>query len=191
MTHAALVELAVKWLRTRYRCTIILSEQSCSSGEQPDAIGWKNRFRSVLVECKLSRADFLADQQKPFRSDSSQGMGSERYYLCAAGLIRPEELPAGWGLLEVANRVVKASVRCNSRRDLRSEQGLKNELNLLLASLARVELRIQPQTITDFLKWENRLARYNGGQLPTGISPAQAGNPYISALSPAGEEHSR
>jgi hypothetical protein len=45
-----------------------------------------------------------------------------------------------------------------------------NEMNLLLASLRRVEIRIEPQTITDFLKWKNRLAHYNGGVLPEGIA---------------------
>ena len=39
------------------------------------------------------------------------------------------------------------------------------EMNLLLASLRRVEVRIEPQTITDFLKWKNRMAEYNGGQI--------------------------
>jgi hypothetical protein len=43
-------------------------------------------------------------------------------------------------------------------------------MNLLLASLRRVEVRIAPQTITDFLKWKNRLAEYNGGCLPEGIA---------------------
>ncbi len=36
-------------------------------------------------------------------------------------------------------------------------------MNLLLASLRRVEIRIEPQTITDFLKWKNRMQQYNGG----------------------------
>jgi hypothetical protein len=44
---------------------------------------------------------------------------------------------------------------------------------LLLASLRRVEVRIEPQTITDFLKWKNRLAEYNGGQMPEGIVPPE------------------
>jgi hypothetical protein len=56
------------------------------------------------------------------------------------------------------------------RVDLRSEVGLMKEMNLLLASLRRVEVRIAPQTITDFLKWKNRLAEYNGGCLPEGIA---------------------
>jgi hypothetical protein len=52
---------------------------------------------------------------------------------------------------------------------MRSSEGFMNEMNLLLASLRRVEIRIEPQTITDFLKWKNRLAQYNGGRLPEGI----------------------
>ena len=73
MTHSELVEYAVGWLRG-YRCGVILSEQACVSGEMPDAIGWKKAAHSVLVECKISRADFLADRGKPFRKDDLLGM---------------------------------------------------------------------------------------------------------------------
>jgi hypothetical protein len=45
---------------------------------------------------------------------------------------------------------------------------------LLLSSLRRVEVRIEPQSITDFLKWKNRMAEYNRGTLPQGIAPADA-----------------
>jgi hypothetical protein len=45
-------------------------------------------------------------------------------------------------------------------------------MNLLLASLRRVEVRIEPQSLTEFLKWKNRMADYNGGALPEGILPA-------------------
>jgi hypothetical protein len=51
---------------------------------------------------------------------------------------------------------------------------MMKEMNLLLASLRRVEVRIEPQTITDFLKWKNRMIEYNGGVIPTGISPAES-----------------
>ena len=51
---------------------------------------------------------------------------------------------------------------------------MKWEMNLLLASLRRVEVRIEPRTITDFLKWKNRLVEYNGGKLPEGITAQQA-----------------
>jgi hypothetical protein len=46
--------------------------------------------------------------------------------------------------------------------------------------LRRVEVRIEPQTITEFLKWKNRKAEYNGGRLPEGIAaPEKEGNSYL------------
>jgi hypothetical protein len=179
MTHAQLVGVAVRWLRS-YRCGVVLSEQACSSGEMPDAIGWKRACHSVLVECKVSRADFLVDRGKSFRKQPKSGVGCERFYLVPKGLIRAEELPAGWGLLEVRNRKV-AMIRA-SARDLRSATGFRYEMNLLLASLRRVEIRIEPQSITDFLKWKNRMAEYNRGTMPEGIvSPEQEPNIFLDS----------
>ena len=67
------------------------------------------------------------------------------------------------------------------RPDLRTMAGLMKEMNLLLASLRRVEVRIEPQTITEFLKWKNRMAEYNGGRLPEGIATAeQERNTYLA-----------
>ena len=179
MTHARLVEQAVAWLRG-YRCGVILSEQACVSGEMPDAIGWKRASHSVLVECKISRADFLADRDKPFRQKSDLGLGCERFYLTPPGLLEPKELAPGWGLLEVRKRKVEMVRR--SARDLRTAAGLAYEMNLLLASLRRVEIRIEPQTITDFLKWKNRMAEYNRGSLPEGILAAgEEANCFLGA----------
>lgn len=177
MHHSRLVEDAVRWLRLKYRCGIVLSEQSCSSGETPDAIGWKGRNHSVVVECKVSRADFLADACKPWRVDRASALGCERFYLAPAEMISREELPQAWGLLEIRGREVIMAHK--SKKDLRSPEGLANEMNLLLASLRRVEVRIDPQTITDFLKWKNRMARYNGGAMPSGLD-ADEGNLYLS-----------
>lgn len=170
MTHAQLVEKAVRWLRS-YRCGVVLSEQACVSGEMPDAIGWKRACHSVLVECKVTRADFLADRSKPFRVKPEQGVGCERFYLAPGDLVRVEELPAGWGLLEL--RRGKIEMARASAKNLRSASGFRCEMNLLLASLRRVEVRVEPQSITDFLKWKNRMAEYNRGTLPEGIESAE------------------
>jgi hypothetical protein len=170
MTHAQLVERAVRWLRG-YRCGLVLSEQACVSGEMPDAIGWKQACHSVLVECKVTRADFMADRAKPFRQQPEKGVGSERFYLTPPRFVRPEELPAGWGLLELRRGRIEM-VRA-SAKNLRTAKGFGYEMNLLLASLRRVEVRIEPQSITDFLKWKNRMAEYNRGTLPQGISAAE------------------
>ena len=170
MTHAQLVERAVRWLRS-YRCGVVLSEQACVSGEMPDAIGWKRASHSVLVECKVTRADFLADRDKPFRRKPEQGVGSERFYLTPPGLVKVAELPAGWGLLEL--RRGRVEMVQPSAKNLRTATGFRYEMNLLLASLRRVEVRIEPQSITDFLKWKNRMAEYNRGTLPEGLAAAE------------------
>lgn len=168
------------WLR-RYRCGVVLSEQACVSGEMPDAIGWKKACHSVLVECKVSRPDFLADREKPFRQKSEAGVGCERYYLAPRGLIRVEELRPGWGLLEVCGREIER-VR-SSAKNLRTAIGFGYEMNLLLASLRRVEVRIEPQSITDFLKWKNRMAEYNRGTLPEGIvAPEHESNLFLEPV---------
>ena len=177
VTHAKLVEIAVAWLR-RYRCGVVLSEQACASGEMPDAIGWKKKCHSVLVECKVSRADFLADRAKPWRQQPETGVGCERYYLAPRRLIHIDELPSGWGLLELCGREIEIVKR--SAKKLRSAVGFEYEMNLLLASLRRVEVRIEPQSITDFLKWKNRMAEYNQGSLPEGLLSAdQEENPFL------------
>ena len=177
--HTQLIERAVEWLRGSYKCGIILSEQYCATGEVPDVIAWKGFCKSVLVECKVSRADFLVDASKPFRQRPEEGMGSQRFYIAPAGVIRAGELPKHWGLLELRGREVRMVVK-PGRVDLRGEVGLMKEMNLLLASLRRVEVRIEPQSITDFLKWKNRLAEYNGGALPEGlISAEDESNPHL------------
>jgi hypothetical protein len=182
MTHAQLVEKAVQWLR-RYRCGVVLSEQACVSGEMPDAIGWKRASHSVLVECKVTRSDFLADRAKPFRTKPEQGVGCERFYLVPAGLVRREELPLGWGLLEHSRGRVE-TVHA-SAKNLRSARGFHYEMNLLLASLRRVEVRVEPQSITEFLKWKNRMAEYNRGTLPEGMVAAdEEGNVFLEPEGP-------
>ena len=78
MTHAQLVAKAVRWLRS-YRCGVVLSEQACVSGEMPDAIGWKHGCHSVLVECKVTRGDFLADRAKPFRQKPEKASAASAF----------------------------------------------------------------------------------------------------------------
>ena len=179
MTHPQLVQKAVAWLRS-YRWGVVLSEQACASGEVPDAIGWKRACHSVLVECKVSRADFLCDREKPWRQKSKTGVGCERFYFAPAGLLRVQDLPEGWGLLELRKREI--TMTTPSAKDLRTATGFRYEMNLLLASLRRVEVRIEPQSITDFLKWKNRMAEYNRGTLPEGIvAPEEEGNCFLGA----------
>jgi len=106
--HDQLVERAGRWLKGTAGCSVVLEElvANTASGETPDAVGWRSDF-SILIECKATRGDFLADKKKRFRQDPERGIGSFRFYLCPPGLIKPEELPEGWGLLYAEERIIR------------------------------------------------------------------------------------
>lgn len=100
-THDTLVKIAHRWLAQR--CGFVFAELcACTSnGEIPDAIGFRSGGISLLIECKATRSDFLSDKSKRFRRDPSRGMGNFRWYLAPSGVIEREELPQGWGLIQV------------------------------------------------------------------------------------------
>jgi hypothetical protein len=105
--HDKLVDKGVKFLRSM-GCGAIVHDPFSTplTKETPDVIGWYDGL-SFLIECKASRADFLADKNKSFRINPEEGMGDWRFYMCPEGLIQPEDLPDGWGLIWVkGNRVV-------------------------------------------------------------------------------------
>ncbi len=104
-----------------------------AASETPDCIGW-NSFRSILIECKASRADFKRDAHKSTRIHDSLGMGSERFYMAPAGMIQKEELPAGWGLLEV-----KPDGKVRMKKDAEGRMGSKEmEVSLLISAIRRI-----------------------------------------------------
>ncbi len=106
MTHAELVARAERWLLNTMGCGFVLTEFSTAAGEIPDAIGWKNSW-SYLVECKASRADFLADKRKMHRRCPDYALGNHHYYMCEPGIVEATDLPENWGLLHVRNGRVK------------------------------------------------------------------------------------
>lgn len=98
MTHTECVAAAADYMKKR--ADVVLPEFYTHNAELPDVIAF-NRDFSTMIECKVSRADFLRDKKKPFRMNPNQGMGDFRYYCCPKGLIKPEELPVYWGLLYI------------------------------------------------------------------------------------------
>lgn len=112
-THRELCEIAERWLLGSARCRVAIAEPNCIiTDEQPDAIGFRG-CSSVLVEAKISRADFRADLKEPFRVHPQNGMGYCRYYICEPGIITVDDLPERWGLLHVLHggrvRIVRYS----------------------------------------------------------------------------------
>ncbi len=98
-THQDLVMIGDKWLKKR-GVQVSMREIGAytTNGEKPDIIGWTSN-NTVLIECKTSRSDFFADRKKLFRHVPDKGMGDYRLYLCPEGILKPEDMPSGWGLL--------------------------------------------------------------------------------------------
>lgn len=109
--HYELCKLGAKLIRSRknptlpfnYPCKFATVELVCAGAELTDVWG-TNGYETVMIEVKTSRTDFLADKRKYARSKLAEEMnhqiGNYRYYLCPEGIIKEEDLPENWGLLE-------------------------------------------------------------------------------------------
>lgn len=133
MDHKTLVSAAVRWLKREKRCPIVVAELTTYASEQPDAIGYRCGI-SILVECKASRADFLRDQKKLHRCRGS--MGDHRYYLSSPGVIQPDDLPEGWGLLHFDGKTVTDATPAPGRQR-NGNVNFAGERLLLLSILRR------------------------------------------------------
>ena len=137
MTHEELRKLAVRWLTTSQKCTVVLSEIVSHATQIPDAIGWQTE-RSTLVECKVSRADFLRDKEKCHqRANATPGM--KRFYLTPPGLLHIEDLPDGWGLIEARENYVK--MMRDSGHFAMTDRAMSDEIAMLVSALRRVKQR--------------------------------------------------
>lgn len=96
--HQLLVQQGGKWLKKQGFAVVATEISAVGSREQPDVVGFRSTC-SVIIEVKVSRADFFADARKPERINTHSGIGNYRFFLTPHGLIQPEELPAKWGLL--------------------------------------------------------------------------------------------
>jgi hypothetical protein len=96
VTHAQLVRAATLWLRREAR--VVATELATATGETPDAVGWCTN-KTIVVECKTSREDFRRNADK-CHERSGRAIGDERWFLVPEGLVRPGEVPDGWGLME-------------------------------------------------------------------------------------------
>lgn len=143
--HRAMCERAAQWLRGTMGCNIAVWELTACAAEKPDAIGW-NPFKSILVECKTSRADFLRDKLKLHKKSPEKGMGNYRYYFCPPDVIKVEDLPENWGLLYLKSGKVSVI-----HKAIKQEANIFAERTFLVSILRRkiqgcsyLERKLQP-----------------------------------------------
>lgn len=112
LTHRELVEVGYEWLLKNGGCGVAFKELKSINVEIPDVIGFCS-WTSTVLECKVSRSDFLKDLKKSHRK---HGMGDFRLYICPTGLIKKSELPERWGLIYVSPQK-KATCIVNPQRN--------------------------------------------------------------------------
>lgn len=135
LTHKEAVRRIVNWLRGSRGCGVVLAELSTQNTETPDAIGFHGIGGSILVECKISRADFLADRNKVFRRDEELGMGDLRYFATPPRLLKAEDLPTNWGLLEIEPHRIREVVEAVDKTACK-----RAEVKMLTSVIRRLEL---------------------------------------------------
>ncbi len=101
ITHDDLVNIGYKWVMKH--CGVAFKELKAAHNEIPDVLGF-NSNGSFLLEAKTSRADYFLDKKKHFRQFSGKGVGDWRFFIVPKGLIKIEELPENWGLIEVSEK---------------------------------------------------------------------------------------
>jgi hypothetical protein len=139
------------------KSSIVFSEFMTYTSEIPDAIGW-NSHTSYLVECKVSRADFLRDKKKLTRKIEAVAMGAHRFYLCPEGVIKPQDLPPRWGLLYAKGRRVWPMVEAQPFDNYSRE----HEIAFLVSMLRRTQLRLGNRELSEWLQLKNRFEALGG-----------------------------
>lgn len=128
-THGQLEYIGAKWLSKCgywWSCKRIAIEPASPGSERPDVIGFAYG-NSHVIECKTSRADFLRDFRKKWRTEGEKPMGSYRWWLCEEGRITFDDISgSGDGLLLVtedgAVRVIRfPTLRSDEERNLSGE----------------------------------------------------------------------
>ncbi|MEL6349833.1 MAG: hypothetical protein AAFV53_42410 [Myxococcota bacterium] len=110
-----------------------------ADGVNPDAIGWRGDY-SILVECKTSRSDFFADKKKAIFRFPDRCPGQERWYLTPKGLVKPREVPKGWGLAEVrGRRIIKVK---QAQGGLINERRARADVSILYSAMRRVSMGV-------------------------------------------------
>lgn len=151
LSHKKLVKLGAKWLSQKN--PIVVTELA-TIGEEADAIAWSGSV-SVMLEAKISRSDFLADRDKEHRRHSQLGVGDYRYFIAPKGLIKVDELPDRWGLLEVCD---KGRVWKKEAARLFTETNKRHEIEMLMSVIRRIGQH-QPEGVSIkayYLTSENR-----------------------------------
>lgn len=139
-THEDLRKVAVRWLTSYVRCTVVLSEMHTTSTQEiPDAVGFRGTH-SHCVEVKSSRPDYFRNKEKSHVRIESLGVGVSRYMMVRRGLISVDEhiqAYPSYGLLWVHEHGIVKS----KHEGRPHEHNQSAEVGMLVSALRRIKTR--------------------------------------------------
>ena len=67
------------------------------------AVEKSEQYARTAIEIKLSRSDFTREMRKPAKRQWVELHCNEHYFAAPEGMLKYDDLPYGWGLLEVGS----------------------------------------------------------------------------------------
>ncbi len=109
------------------------------------AIGnWSKTVDSVAVEVKISRSDFQRELDDPSKRELWEKEAMECWFAIPAGLIKPEEIPEGWGLLEVCGEGLRSKRKAPQRRVEQSKAVMRSMIRRASEEEAEARRKEEP-----------------------------------------------
>jgi hypothetical protein len=79
---------------------------------------WSSNARAIAYEIKVDRADFQRELADPSKRQTWEPLASECWFAVPTGLVRPDEVPEGWGLLTMGEGGALRAVKKAQQREL-------------------------------------------------------------------------
>ncbi len=73
-------------------------------------------FRAVAYEVKVSRGDFMRELADPSKRSPAEALAAECYFATPPSLVKVDEVPEGWGLIECGDGGCKVRKAATQRR---------------------------------------------------------------------------
>jgi hypothetical protein len=91
---------------------------------------WPSKgFRRIIYEIKVSRGDFTKELNNLEKRLPAEQLAHECWFATPAGLVKPDEVPEGWGLVEQ----IKNGMRAKKQAKQRNPGDLSEKFYMMLA----------------------------------------------------------
>ncbi len=74
------------------------------------------KYRAIAFEIKISRSDFTRELKRPEKRAFAEKVAEECFFACPAGLVKPDEVPEGWGLIVATKAGLKVLKHAQQRK---------------------------------------------------------------------------